>query len=538
MKLPWKRKKLASAGSWLLAMSLFFACLEANGQTSPFVTVTGVLGTASGTPAANATLTLTPSQVFFISNTSVVVSASQCATDNLGNVVGIGNPLQPPRASTQLTGSLPPGNYYMVFGWYNLAGQVTLASPEIVKQLSGTGELQILPPAGTGPPTAAGMRVYIGTSPGQESLQGTTSSTTAQYTQATALTSGAALPTMNTTVCQIYANDAGWPTGTGYQASLVDQSGNTLFSYPELWQFFGPGSTYNLSNGIPYYHGQVTYPTPILSAPYNHNPQSISGPLSLTGYNLYSVGEIGVGTALPAWGIDVEGTGLAADINAAGGYLVNGNGGSLGQCLGSDGTTYDTPINCVTSLPTLFYQTVLNGPATSNAVTQRSYLAVGAGTGLIATDVPAGGGDPSRTVVSANASASLNTDPYLVPTSLTSGGVSGNCASWDSAGGVGDSGHVCGLPILASFSFTSCSLAADGGSVWDCTGTATIGSTLSNTTYKPNCTLGDGTAGYSSIGPTAIFIQTRTTTNFTYALSATHSGANGSSFPVYCVITP
>jgi hypothetical protein len=326
--------------------------------TSPYVGVQGTLSTSSGTPAANATITFVPSQVFFVAGTSVVVSEGQCGTDLNGAVVGIGNPLTGPRVTPQFTGTLPVGNYYIQFTWYDQFGNQTLPSPEVAVQLTSIGELQVLPPVGTGPPQATGMNVYIGATSGSEQYQGHTTTTTAQYTQAVPLVTGAAVPTLNLTPCRVVANDAGFPTGTGYTVSLLDSSGNTLFSYPELWQFFGPGSTYNLSQGIPYYHGQVTYPIPILTIPYNHNPQSISGALSLSGYNLYNVGAVGVGTSTPAWGVDVEGTGLDALINSAGGYLVNGTVGASGTCLASDGTAYDTPVTCNTA----FYQTIqLNG---------------------------------------------------------------------------------------------------------------------------------------------------------------------------------
>lgn len=336
-------------------VAVLLASLPSGAQfTSPYVILQGSLSTSSGLPAQNATLTFSPSQVFFVAGSSVVVSESQCGTDVSGAVVGIGNPVSGPRVTAQFTGTLTPGNYYVEFAWYDQFGTPTLVSPEVAVQLTATGELQVLPPVGNGPPQAVGMGVYIGTSSGTETLQGQTSSLTAQYTQASALVAGVAPPTRNLTPCRVVANDAGFPTGTGYTVGLLDASGNTLFSYPEMWQFFGPGSTYNLSNGIPYYHGQVTYPIPILTIPYNHNPQSISGPLSLSGYNLYNVASIGVGTALPAWGVDVEGAGLLGIVNANGGYLVNGVAGAVGTCLGSDGTAYDTPINCSTN----FYQTV------------------------------------------------------------------------------------------------------------------------------------------------------------------------------------
>lgn len=345
-------RKLRFAG---LIAGLALASLPSGAQyVSPYVIVQGSISSSSGLPAQNATLIFAPSQVFFVPGISVVVSEGQCGTDTSGAVVGTGNPVLGPRATAQFAGSLTPGNYYIQFSWYDQFGNQTLPSPEVAVQLTHTGELQILPPVGTGPPQATGMKVYIGATSGSETLQGQTSTLTAQYTQAVALVTGAAVPNQNLTQCRVVANDAGFPTGTGYSVSLLDASGNTLFSYPEMWQFFGPGSTYNLSQGIPYYHGQVTYPIPVLTIPFNHNPQSISGPISLSGYNLYNVGAIGVGTALPAWGVDVEGTGLDSIINATGGYLVNGTVGATGTCLGSDGTAYDTPIACSTA----FYQTI------------------------------------------------------------------------------------------------------------------------------------------------------------------------------------
>ena len=356
----------------MVTPALFFACALAPAQyTAPYVSVQGTLTSASGLPAKNATLTFQPSQVFFVAGTQVVVAPSQCSTDANGQVVGTGNPVAGPRVSTAGSGTLPPANYYVKFTWYDQFGAQTLPSVEVPIQLLATGELQILPPVGAGPPTATGMDVYIGTAPGAETYQGQTVGLTAMYTQAVPLVSGAAPPISNTTTCRVVANDAGWPAGTGYQVSLVDASGNTLFSYPELWQFYGPGSAYNLSSGIPYYHGQVTYPVPVLTVPYNHNVQSISGPLDLTAYNLVDVGALGVGTKLPAWGVDVEGTGLLSKINAAGGYLIDGVGGTSGWCMASDGTAFDTAVQCLTSLPTLYYQQVALANTTQ---TQRPVL--------------------------------------------------------------------------------------------------------------------------------------------------------------------
>jgi hypothetical protein len=78
----------------------------------------------------------------------------------------------------------------------------------------------------------------------------------------------------------------------------------------------GPGNTVNLSEGLPLYNGTVTYPIPILARPYNHGPQSISGPLSLGAY------PFGAGT-----------------VNAITGYKFNG-AAPLGHTLVGNGYEY------------------------------------------------------------------------------------------------------------------------------------------------------------------------------------------------------
>ncbi len=343
---------------------------------APYVGVQGTLFSSGGTPAKNATISFTPSQVFFVGGTGVVVNGNQCSTDVNGTVVGLPNP-GAPRVSAQFTGTLPTGNYYVKFTWYDQFGGQTLPSVEVAQQLTSAGELHVLPPAGTGPPSATGMDVYIGTTPGGETFQGQTVAPTAQFTQAVPLTTGATPPVMNSTACRVVANDAGWPTGTGYKVSLVDASGNTLFNYAQLWQFIGPGSAYNLSNGIPYYNGQVTYPVPVLTVPYNHNVQSISGPIDMTNYNLVNIAAVGVGTNVPSWGVDVEGAGALAAVNAAQGYLINGISGAAGSCPISDGSYFDVIGVCSAGMNVLnfgAFATLLRTgrPATAITTARRS----------------------------------------------------------------------------------------------------------------------------------------------------------------------
>lgn len=361
----WRRGAILAA-----VFSLLAAWLTAQ-YTAPYVSLVGVMASSNGMPARNYVLTLQPTQVMFVGGTSVVVSGSTCATDANGQVVGMPNPLTAPiTAQIYNTGTMPEANYYVKITWYDSYGHQTLPSVEAPVQLTSTGSIQISPPAVGAPANAVGMNIYIGTSSGAETYQGQTTSTVATFTQSTPITTNGSIPPIqNNTVCQAVANDAAWPIA-GYNVTLTTAAGNTVPGFPQQWQLVGPGSAYNLSNGLPLYNGRVTYPVPVLTLPYNHNAQSISGPLSMTGYNVYNVGALGVGTALPAWGVDVEGTGAAGAINASRGYLVNGSGGTAAQCLGSDGTYWDTPIACITAanLPTLYYQTV---ESNGTALTQR-----------------------------------------------------------------------------------------------------------------------------------------------------------------------
>lgn len=381
-----------------LLAGLFAALTFCGTAIGQYATLTGSLAGSNGMPASNYILSFQISQFGFIAGTGVVVNTgTYCATSTDGSVVGVPNPLIAPPTTVGFTGTLPPANYFVKFIFYDAAANVTLASPETVIQLNSTGRLIVAAPTAGLPSGAVGMKVYISTTSGAETLQGT-STGSAAYVQSIPLVSGAALPSTNTTLCKQVANDAIWPTGTGYTVALTDPAGNTLPGYPMMWQLMGPNTTINLSNGLPYYHGTVYFPTPILASPLNHALQSISGPLSLTGYNLINVGAIGVGTSLPAWPIDVEN----GAINASGGYLVNGSGGTTGQCIGSDGTAFDVPVNCLTA-GSLFYQAVQNG---GTPVTQRPALNFSAN--FAVTD----SSSPARTNVDLSTMDSLTPGAY------------------------------------------------------------------------------------------------------------------------------
>jgi hypothetical protein len=343
---------------WVALAAVFFS-LSALGQyTAPYVGITGTLGSANGMPASNYGITLVPTQVMYVGGTSVVIGNASCATDTNGAVIGTMNPQTPPIVAANLiTGTVPIGNYYVEITWYDAFNHQTLPSPEVQVQLTSAGSILVSPPAAGAPLSAVGMKVYIGTSSGAETYQGQVTNPASTYTQSVPLVTGAALPNINGTVCVVVANDAAWPIA-GYMFNLTTPAGNNVPGFPQQVQFIGPGSAFNISNGLPLFNGRVTYPVPVITLPYNHNPQSISGPLSMTNYNVYNVGRLGVGTALPAWGVDVEGSGQAAAINANQGYLINGDGGTVGQAPCSDGTYVDQFCTFVTSIPTLYYQTI------------------------------------------------------------------------------------------------------------------------------------------------------------------------------------
>lgn len=213
-------------------------------------------------------------------------TSAECATSTDGSVVSLLNPLQGPQVTAVFSGTLPAATYYIEFSWYDSLSHVTLVSPEVQKQLLATGSLIVQPPASGLPAGASGMQVFIGTTSGGETLQGISISL-GSFTQSTPLQPGQpSPPSSNNTICQIVANDAGWPTGTGYDVTLTTPAGNTYPGYPQQWQLLGPGNTINLSQGAPQYNGIVTFPSPIVASPYGHATQSIAGPLSLGGYPL------------------------------------------------------------------------------------------------------------------------------------------------------------------------------------------------------------------------------------------------------------
>ena len=197
------------------------------------------------------------------------------------------------------------------------------------------------------------MTVFVGTVSGAETGQGNTVGPTQVFTQnETPVIAPTTIPATNTSPCSIAFNDTIIPY-SGYNVSLLSSSGNAYPGWPQAWQLNGGlNGIVNISNGAPLWNGTIIYPQPILSQPLNHGPQSISGLLNMSGYDLLNVSAFGVGTSTPAWPIDVEN----GYINTNLGYLVGGGAGSAGQCLVSNGI-YFGPGSCG-ALPTTYYQHV------------------------------------------------------------------------------------------------------------------------------------------------------------------------------------
>lgn len=443
--LTWPPRRACNTKAALAALFLFPALVLAQ-YTPPYIGITGTFSTSNGMPTPNWALTFTPTQVMYVGGTSLVVAGSTCATDVNGHVVGLRNPQNPPILSAVYTGTLPAGNYQAVITWYDSYGHSTLPSPVANLQLTAAGTLNVSPPSSGAPANAIGMFVYIGPLGGSLIYQGQTSTVTNTFQQSTPLTTvGNPPPILNNAVCQVVANDAAWPIA-GYNFTVMTASGNSVPGFPQQVQFIGPGSSYDITNGLPLYNGRVTYPVPVLTTPYNHNTQGISGSLDMTQYQIVNIGYLGVGTKLPAWAVDVEGAGTAGDINAINGYLVNGLGGASGltQCLASvNGAPAAVFVNCSTG--TVYYQTVA---AAGTAQTQRPTLNFMAPLTVADSASPAETNIGLATIGTGSDAVVANTlaGTGLEPVMTTALGASGHCMAWGATGAT-DSGGPCALSV-------------------------------------------------------------------------------------------
>jgi hypothetical protein len=451
-------------------------------------TVTGTLQGPSGLPVKNGTLAFNLQQAGLIVGTGAVVPiTTDCYTSTDGTVVGLPNPTANVISSINYgSGSLAGGIYYVETTFYS-GNQESVPSPELRTQLTGAGTLTILPPAGF-PANATGMRVYIGTAPGGEQLQGGTTSSAGQYSQAAPLSAGTPPPLTNSSVCSIAFNDTIIPY-SGYNVSLQSATGNAYPGWPQAWQLNGGTSgTVNLSSGAPLWNGVVVYPQPILAQPLNHGPQSIAGSLGMSGYNLFGAGAIGVGTSTPAWPVDAEN----GAINASGGYLYNG-AAPLNHLLVGNGSAYvDSATLASGALPPLHYQTIY-----ANGTAQTQEAGVDFGPAFALNDNPG-----------------VSTTVNLANTGVTAGTYTNPTVTLNGQGQVTSASSGTSLPTIQPLIITSGICTTTSSAYGTCSFSASWGTAFANTGYAVTCQAGTPSSSGSSSTAT-LYVTSKSTTGIT-----------------------
>ncbi|HLJ25327.1 MAG TPA: hypothetical protein VKY85_01305 [Candidatus Angelobacter sp.] len=310
----------------MFAFALAMIATSANAGT-----VTGQIQTPALGGLPNATITFALTQAATVSGVALVApNEVQCYTDgppsaNSGFVVGQPNPALAPALSTNTaSGTLPSATYFTKLTIKDASGR-TLASPESTVLLTATGTVNVAAPI-LQPPTATGYEVWMSTTSGSETLQGSVTGTPGSwgnYSQSAALVAGASLPTSNSTVCTLRFNDELQPSFTCYVTSISNQAHRAVPGYPQYWYLSGgSGGTVNLGNGLPAatvcQGGGMFFPIPLFSQPAGNAMQSLNGPLNMNGFPL-------IGATL-SWIRDCTADGVVAGTNSD-------NGPAISLCL-------------------------------------------------------------------------------------------------------------------------------------------------------------------------------------------------------------
>ena len=254
-------------------------------------TITGQIQTPStGRGVPNGTLTFSLSQVAVISGTATLAGNGNCWTDTNGSVVGLPGDAAvaaPVLASNLGSGTLAAGTYFVRYTWSNATGE-SQPSAERSLTLSSAGTLIVQAPVNV-PTAATSTKVYISATSGAETLQGSVAVANGviggNYSQTSPLAAGAAMPTSNTSVCQIRFNDELQPSYTGYSVAFTNLNGAGIAGFPQKWYLSGGSNgTVNVGVGLPLYSGVVVYPQPIVSNPAANAMQSLNGPLNMNGF--------------------------------------------------------------------------------------------------------------------------------------------------------------------------------------------------------------------------------------------------------------
>jgi hypothetical protein len=423
---------------------------------------------------------------------SIVPLTASCFTSIDGTVVGFPDPVANVSTSVQAgNGSLPSGIYYVQTTYY-LGNTESLPSPETRIQLTTAGTLTIVPPSGF-PSSATGMRIYIGTASGSETLQGETASSITQFSQSTRLISGTRPPTSNTSRCAIAFNDTIIPY-SGYDVALTSSNGNAYPGWPQAWQLNGGlNGVIDISNGAPLWNGTIVYPQPLVAQPLSHGPQSIAGDLNFGGYSVVGTKALGIGTSTPGWPVDVE-NGM---INSIGGYLYNGGAGTAGQCLVSNGSAF-VPGTCVPSTSS-FYQNVR-----SNGAVQPQEPALNFSPTFVLSDT-----------------TGASTDVGLAPTGVNTGSYTNASIQVNAAGQLISANSGPAIPTIQSVIVNSGICTTGSAGFANCSITISWPTPFVDNHYTVACTPEQPTA----VGLTATWVTNKTANNFQYFIQ--NGDANG-----------